>query len=111
MPEKPQQPASIKELGIYSPDKPIVDKKDNISNKESEKKPEEPAQPEKKPISRRRKPYQDDLLDEVMGANRQIKRQAGKQEELQYFTGLEKSKAESKSAPKSRAIDAPADPE
>ena len=43
VPEKPQQPASIKELGIYSPDKPIVDKKDNISNKESEKKPEEPA--------------------------------------------------------------------
>ena len=46
-----------------------------------------------------------------MGANRQIKKQAGKQEELQYFTGLEKSKAESKSAPKSRAIDVPADPE
>jgi len=41
-----------------------------------------------------------------MGANRQIRKEKGKKEELQYFTGLDKSKAESKSAPKSRITDA-----
>ena len=40
-----------------------------------------------------------------MGANRQISREKGKKEDIPYFTGLEKSKAESKSAPKSKVTE------